>query len=179
MHKFIFMKIYLSIILLFISLSMYSQIGVGTTFTEGKWRTGGGLNVGFAGNNAWFLSVNPFVGYMVHPRMEVGATAGYFYSSSNYIKTSMLSVGPYTNLYLFPSIFGRIHYEHLNGRASYPQQNIERTNFSEDALWLGAGYQTRGRVRMQIGIQYNVLYDSQNSIFTTPWRQFGGVALSL
>ncbi|MDO5511008.1 MAG: hypothetical protein Q4F57_09950 [Weeksellaceae bacterium] len=173
------MKTFFTIILMVIAVNMYSQVGVSSGFTEGKWRTGGGVNLGFAGNNGWFFSINPFVGYMVHPRVELGVTAGYMFSNSNWMRTNMFSVGPYTNLFVTRNIFARGHYEHLSGSITYKQTDTQARDFSENALWLGAGYQSTGRVRMQIGMQYNVLHDGQNSIFGSPWRQFGGVALSL
>lgn len=154
-----------------------SQIAVGTSTNDGKWRVGGGIGVNF-GNNSYFgFNISPFVGYAISPRIEAGLTTGYQYGKNDFFKSSLFSVGPYSNVYINEAIFGRAHYEFYSGNQKNASNNASRS-FSESALWLGGGYQSTGKIRFQAGIMYNVLYDKDDSIFSSPIRPFGGVVLS-
>lgn len=155
-----------------------AQIGVGTSVNDGKWRVGGGLGLGF-GNNGYFgFNISPFVGYAVAPKLEVGATAGYQYGKNDFAKQNLFSIGPYTNFYVTDQLFARGHYEYYTGNIKSLSSN-DKVDFDESALWLGGGYQNTGKVRFQAGLMYNVLYDEQTSIFNSPLRPFGGIAVSL
>lgn len=155
-----------------------AQIAIGTSKTDGKWRVGGGVGLGF-GNNGYFgFNVSPFVGYAVAPKLEVGATAGYQYSKNDWVKTNLFSAGPYANFYIIDQLFARGHYEYYTGNQKV-ESSDQKFSFDESALWLGGGYQSTGKVRFQTGLMYNVLYKEDESIFSSPLRPFGGIAVSL
>ena len=171
-------KIFFTTLLLLGLTVGFSQIAVGTSVNEGKWRVGGGVGLGF-GNNGYFgFNISPYVGYAIAPRLEGGVTAGYQYGKNDYMKQNLFSVGPYANYYIMDQIFLRGHYEYFTGSQEITSSNMEY-DFDESALWLGGGYQSSGRVRFQAGIMYNVLYKENESIFSSPIRPFGGIAVSL
>jgi len=173
------MKNLISLVVLLGALQMgLSQISVGSAVQEGKWRVGGGLGLNF-GNNGYFgFNVAPSVGYMLSPKLETGVSVGYQYSKSDFYKSNLFSGGPYLNYHVMQGLFARGHYEYFTGTQEYLSTNQE-FDIDESALWLGAGYSTPGPVRVQMGLIYNVLYKENESVFSSPIRPFGGVAISL
>lgn len=171
-------NIFFSLLVLFGISAGFSQIAVGTSINEGKWRIGGGVGLGF-GNNGYFgFNISPFVGYAITPNLEGGMTAGYQYGKNDYVKNSLFSVGPYANYYIMDPFFLRGHYEYFTGNQEVISTNADYS-FDESALWLGGGYQSTGKLRFQAGLMYNVLYDKEESIFSSTIRPFGGIAVSL
>ncbi|MDO5654805.1 MAG: hypothetical protein Q4G27_01550 [Flavobacteriaceae bacterium] len=171
-------NIVFSLFIIFGMSTVYSQIGMGTSVNEGKWRIGGGVGLGF-GNNGYFgFNISPYAGYAVLPNMEMGVTAGFQYGKNDYYKSNLFSTGPYVNYYIANQFFARGHYEYFSGTQTL-LNNDQKFSFDESALWLGGGYQSTGRVRFQTGILYNVLYKENESIFRSPIRPFGGIAVSL
>lgn len=171
-------KVIFTIIFLTILQFSFAQIGVGTSVQEGKWRVGGGVGLNF-GNYGYFgFNISPTAGYMITPKLEAGVAAGYQYSKNDYYKANLFSGGPYVNYHVFQGLFARGQYEYFTGKQKVNSTHYEYT-INEDALWLGAGYSSPGRIRFQTGILYNVLYKEGNSIFSSPIRPFGGVAISL
>ena len=171
-------KLFILIILFsFIGISQ-AQVGVASGFQDGKLRVGGGLGLGF-GNNGYFgFNISPYAGYMLTPQLEGGMTVGYQYAKNDFVKWSMFSVGPYANYYIGQMFFARAHYEYFTGNQEEESTGAEY-DFDESALWLGGGYQSTGRVRFQAGLMYNVLYDEDESIFSSALRPFAGIAVSL
>lgn len=171
-------KIFALFLMVLFVQNSFSQIAAGSRIAEDKWRLGGGVGLNF-GNNGYFgFNVSPHIGYMLAPNLEAGVSAGYQYAKSDFFKSNLISGGPYVNYHIVPGLFARAQYEYFSGE----QENLrtEQTwDMSENALWLGGGYSTPGPVRFQAGILYNVLYDKDDSIFNSPIRPFGGVAISL
>lgn len=171
-------KIISLVVLLTVFQFGFSQISIGSSATEGKLRVGGGVGLNF-GNNGYFgFNVAPSIGYMLAPNLETGITVGYQYSKNDFYKSNLFSGGPYANYHIIPGLFARGHYEYFSGTQTITSTN-EKRDFDESALWLGGGYQSRGPVRLQVGLMYNVLHDDDKSIFSSPIRPFGGVAISL
>lgn len=170
-------KIILIHVLLFGFVIGFSQISLGSQSKGGKWRVGGSIGFG-GGNNGFAMNISPFVGYQIAPKLEGGVSAGYQYVKSGDYKTNLFSGGPYTNFYFAEGFFARGHYEYYTGTQKVKGLS-EKFKFDESALWLGAGYQNQGAIRYQAGIMYNVLYNEDDSIFNSPIRPFGGIAVSL
>ncbi len=139
-----------------------------------RWRFGGGLGLSF-GNHSSGVRIAPSVGYMITNDLEAGATLGYTYNKYRDYKYNVFSGGLFANYHIIPSLFTRAHYEYYTGKQKF--QGISNS-FNEDALWLGAGYQSTGAVSFQAGIMYNVLYDSDSSIYSSAWQPFAGVSIS-
>lgn len=168
------MKKFTILFLLLFSVPVFSQLGMATNF--GKWRVGGGLGVSFGDNNYFGLSVYPNIGYMIAPRVEGGVTAGYQYSSWKDVKSNLFSFGPYMNFYPLNELFLRGHYEYFTGNSKIKGQSGSNS-YDEDALWLGGGYRSGGKVSFYAGAMYNVLWKKDESIFSNGLRPIVGVSV--
>ncbi|MXV38901.1 hypothetical protein GO491_09495 [Flavobacteriaceae bacterium Ap0902] len=160
------------------TVSIQAQVAVSSQSNYNKLRVGGGIGLNFGSNSYFGFNISPFVGYALAPQLEAGLTAGYQYGKSDYQKSNLFSGGPYVNYYAFPSLFIRGHYEYYTGDLEY-RNTGNSFSFDESALWIGGGYQSTGSVRFQTGIMYNVLYNEDDSIFSSGIRPFGGVVVSL
>lgn len=139
-----------------------------------RWRFGGGIGGG-ANNNSFELNISPQLGYAITENLESGISLGYMYSKYDGNKTNLFSVGMYTDYSIISELLLRIHFESFIGKQKY---NGDSKHFQERALWIGGGYQTRGRVSFVAGIMCNVLYKEGNSIFASAFRPFGGASIS-
>ncbi len=152
--------------------------------TFNNWRIGGGLGIGF-GNNGYFnLQISPSVGYMVSNNLELGGIAGYSYAKNDWYKQNIFNIGPYINYFPIENLFLRANYMYYTGKQKYDNNlpfynSVDEFNLDESALWLGGGYQSSGNVRFQAGILYNVLYKEDESIFSSGFQPFVGVAIGL
>lgn len=172
------MKHFFYFLLVVFSLSTaFGQVSVSKSTGNSKWRVGGGLGISSGSNSYFGLNISPTVGYLISNNLEAGLSAGYQYGSSSLSSYNLLSAGPYVNVYLIERFFGRAHYEYFTGnfKAKISQYNKK---INENAMWLGAGYQSSGPVRFQVGIMYNVLHNDK-SIFNSPIRPIGGISISL
>ncbi len=160
--------------LFFIQLSFGQEFN----FSTSKWRAGGGLGLGFGDNSYFGFNVSPFVGYEFSRIIEGGATLGLDYGKDDFYKRTLFSIGPYLNFNFVPSFFGRVHYEYFTGKSKYEFEGVDNRSdsFNENALWIGAGYQSTGRTRFQTGLMYNVLHDDNSRIFGSAFRPYAGVS---
>lgn len=174
-------RIFLALTLILMGIYTQAQVGVQSASNHGKIRIGGGVGVDFGSNSYVGFNISPFIGYAISPNLEGGITAGYQYGDSDYSKSNLFSVGPYLNYFVLKSFFARSHFEYYTGNQTIKSRigNDFNSNFDESALWIGGGYQSSGRVRFQTGIMYNVLYDENESIFSSAFRPFGGLVVSL
>ncbi len=123
-------------------------------------RFGGGLNLSFG--NATIIGISPEATYMVNEKFSIGAGVGYQYYKSDYYSNSIFSISGlafYTPFY--------------NAQISAKlEQNFVTGNFSRNvtSLFLGAGYSPSPNIT--IGMQYDVLYDKNKSIYSSPFMPF-------
>lgn len=157
----------------------FSQVSISTAHNENKWRIGGYAGLNF-GSDYFGVGIAPSVGYAVSGTVETGITAGYQYSKQDYlhdeIKQNLFSFGPYVNYYPIRSLFLRAHYEYYLGNQKFDSQTYD---FNENALWLGGGYRTPGRVQLFVGAMYNVLYQEGDSLFSSGFRPIIGVSFRI
>lgn len=174
----IVMKHFIYFLLAVFSLSTaFGQVSVSKSTGNSKWQVGGGFGIS-TGNNSYFgLNISPTVGYIISNNLEVGMSAGYQYGSNSFSSHNLFSAGPYINAYLVERIFGKAHYEYFTGNYKAKNGQFNR-KINENAMWLGAGYQSSGPVRFQVGIMYNVLHNNE-SIFSSAIRPIGGISVSL
>ncbi len=154
---------------------------IGNQPASSNWRVGGGLGLSFGSNDYFSFNVSPSLGYSLNTYTEAGVIGGYQYSKNNYFKSNLFNVGPYVNVYPIPELFLRANYMYYSGNEKtkkdiYPQESY---TVEENALWLGAGYQSPGQVRFQVGVLYNVLYKENKSIFSSAWQPFAGINIGL
>lgn len=156
----------------------FSQINLPATTPQNSWRVGGNIGLSFGGNDYFGFAISPFLGYEITPNFEGGITAGYRYSKWRHSKRNMFNVGPYINFYPVNSLFLRAHYEYYTGSQKY--DHIPQThNFDENALWIGGGYRSGGKVKVYVGLMYNVLYKKDESIFANGLRPILGVSIAI
>lgn len=176
------MKKYILLLLVSFSLCAYGQIGL--TKSAQNWRFGGNVGLNFGSNDLFAFNISPFLGYMIAPQLEGGATLGYQYSSQKHWRSNLFSVGPYLNYYPIANLFLRGHYEYFTGNHKYKVDGVEQFSqtIDENALWLGGGYVSGvGPVRFYAGLLYNVLYDNKKDegrrIFDNGFRPYAGVSV--
>ncbi|MBS9768206.1 MAG: hypothetical protein KGV44_11815 [Flavobacteriaceae bacterium] len=170
------MKHYFTIILLVFSVSVGTaqSVSLPKEKVANPWRFGGNFGLNFGGNST-HIQIAPALGYMLTPKMEVGGSVGYTYHKYNDTKANIFSTGIFSNYQVIPQAFARINYEHHMGKQKFQNSS---NSFSENSLWVGAGYRSLGRVGFQAGIMYNVLHNKDNSIYNSPWRPFAGVSFN-
>lgn len=166
-------KILLSLTLV-LSIAISAQIGTSIPSSriggnESKWTFGGYAGVGGAfgsGGGGTTVYITPRVGYKVSDNFELGLSGNFSWGNSKYYSSTMFGIGPFANYY-----FGRRFY--LSGlfQEYFVNQKDKvydlKYDFDEAALYLGGGYMQRigNRAYMQIGLMYNVLYNSDDSVF--------------
>lgn len=143
--------------------------------SQNKWHLGGYVGASFGSEYTGF-SISPSVGYELFPNLVAGATAGYQYSKRREVKQNLFSFGPFVNFYPINTLFLRAHFEHYIGNQKLGSETYD---FNEDALWLGAGYRSPGRVQFFAGVMYNVLYKEGESLFSSGFRPIAGVSFRL
>lgn len=168
------MKKTIFLLFLLVSIPAFSQIALATNM--GKLRVGGGVGLGFGNNDYFALSVNPNIGYMLTPQLEGGLTLGYQYSKWANVKSNLFGVGPYLTLYPVEGLFLRSRYEYFTGNFKI-KGSPESVNRDENALWLGGGYGSSGKVAFYAGAEYNVLWKKEKSMFSNGFRPIVGVSV--
>lgn len=164
MKKFLFASFILS------GIALNAQIGTSTKIGgEGsKWTFGGyaGLGGAFGGNGGTSLYIAPRAGYKVAENVELGLASNFTWSSSSYYSSTMIGIGPFANYYFARNIYlSGMFQEYFVNQKDKTYNASYSTN--EATLYIGGGYIQRlgDRVCMQIGGMYNVLYNSNKSVF--------------
>lgn len=172
------MKKFIPLLLLLVSTGLLGQINLGMDNGPSPWRVGGGLGLNLGSNDYLGIRVAPFVGYQLMPSLEAGATVGYQFTKTRYIKRHFFNGGPYLNFYPIPSFFARAQYEFYSGNSTLKSTG-NKTSFTENALWVGGGYRTVGRVQFYAGLMYNVLHKSDSWISDDGLRPIVGASIGL
>ncbi len=169
--------------------SFYSIAQVNAEYKEekkGRWVIGGGLGIGF--NRGFNLQLSPDIGYRIN-NFEFGLTPGILYQKYNGTdefydpdyKSTLWNVGPYLFYMPVENFFLRTQYQYYEGKFDIDSQYYLDDSYSENTLWIGGGYQDRiaNHVYMRLGIMYNVLYDEDDSIFSTGLMPIFGISVGL
>lgn len=156
------MKKYILFVVLSTSLTLFSQQK--SEFWDNV-RFGGGFSLGFGSTTT--IAISPSAIYDFNNGFSLGTGLSYQYSkydnfSSNVYGFSILGLYqiPVVNLQ-FSSEFEQLYLNQNNGIDTY------KTNYP--ALHLGLAYQ-QGSV--SFGVRYDVLYDEDKSIYTSPFSPF-------
>ncbi|GAL66081.1 hypothetical protein [Jejuia pallidilutea] len=133
-------------------------------------RYGGGLGLNF-GNGFFGATIAPSAIYQFnnHIALGVGLNAT-FNNQKDVYKTTVLG-GSIIGLYnIIPEIQLSGEFEQLNVSRRYDiRLNTEDDNYWSPALFLGAGFRSGNII---FGVRYNVLHDSNKSIYLDPWAPF-------
>ncbi|ASK31274.1 hypothetical protein CEY12_14685 [Chryseobacterium sp. T16E-39] len=162
-------KIIIPLMLMF-SISIFSQVSVGTPSVAetNRWTFGGGIGLGFGSNSAFSLQAAPRVGYRLTEDLEGGVVGSVSWQTSNYYRSTMFGVGPFVNYYFARSFYVGANLQHYF--INYHDKFYDyKDNREETALYLGGGYMQRigGNSFMQLGLMYNVLWKENSSIFSS------------
>lgn len=145
---------------------------------------GGNLGAGFG--TTTYIDVSPIIGYKLTPKLLGGVGFTYQYLSYRdpygYFAPYKATVaGPrvFSEYDIFYGVFAHVEYEHLwvtitpEGSDSYKDQ--------VPGLFPGLGYKANlgGRANLKIMVLYDVLWDSSNILYGSPWQirlgfTFGG-----
>lgn len=135
-------------------------------------RFGGGIGLSF-GNDFFSGTLAPFALYEINPYIMTGVGLNTTYSSFNNNELfvyggSLIAIASPTQELQFSAEFEqlRVNRKFNNG--------TEQDNYWYPALFLGVGY-TSGQ--FTIGIRYDVLYDSDKSIYANAYMPFVRVIL--
>ncbi len=150
------MKKFLLLFCLFISSVGFSQK---TDFWKNV-RFGGGLSLGFGSQTT--IGVAPSAIYDFDNGFSLGAGFNYIYSETGAFSTNVYG-GSVISLYQIPNIGIQLsgEFEHSFAKQSTSIGTIN-TNFP--ALYLGVAY---NQGRFAFGFRYDVLYDSNKSIYAS------------
>lgn len=136
-----------------------------------KVRFGGGIGLGF-GDGFFSGSLSPNAIYDFNPYFSAGiGLNGIYASERNIAKSTIVGASIIGLANPYPAIQISGEFEQLYVSRNFDQNFV--TNQDEDywypALFLGVGYRT-GNVT--IGARIDVLYDTDRSIYTSPWMPF-------
>lgn len=133
-------------------------------------RYGGGLGLN-VGNGFFGATIAPSAIYQFNNQVALGVGLNAtFNNQKDVFKTTVLG-GSVLGLYnVIPEIQLSGEFEQLNVSRRYDiKVNAEDENYWSPALFLGAGYRTGNVI---VGVRYNVLHDSDKSIYIDPWVPF-------
>lgn len=176
------MKKFLTSALLLVGLSAMAQISATTSDSASKWTYGGYAGVGgaFGGSGGTSIYISPRGGYKITEDFEAGIAGNFTWTSNRHHSTIVLGGGPFVNYY-----FSRNFYATGLFQQYFVNQKIKNSDISgsvnESALYIGGGYMQHlgGKTYMQIGGMYNVLYNSDRSIFSSGFVPSVGVVVGL
>ena len=163
-------KIFLSLLFGFVCTIGFSQRPAGTSDFWNKVRFGGGLGLGF-GNNSFNIAVSPSAIYQANEYFAAGAGLSFNYYKFGDSKLTAYGGGVLTLFNPIRAIQLSAELEQLRVNrtlALIPSGTLE-DNYWSPALFFGVGYSNRN---VTIGIRYDVLHDSEKSIYADPWMPF-------
>lgn len=133
-------------------------------------RFGGGLGLNI-GNGFFGATIAPSAIYQFNNQFGLGlGLNATFNNQRDVFKTTILG-GSVIGLYnVIPQIQLSTELEQVNVSRRFDiRTNLQDDNFWSTALLLGAGYRSGNVV---FGVRYNVLHDSEKSIYIDPWIPF-------
>ena len=160
--------------LMFLGLSMHAY-GQKTIYKEDNpsWKEriyfGGG--VGFSSSSySSYLSLSPTVGYMLTPKLSAGVGATYQYYKDKVYDAEDHRYGG--NVFLMQMLIYRVfvmgQYSFINMNRNPRNENWPRETFTR--FLLGGGLsQPLGKAFLNITAMYDVLYDSTDYPYSSPW----------
>lgn len=133
-------------------------------------RYGGGIGLSF-GNGYFSGTLAPAAIYPFNEKFAAGVGLNFTYEdfSDNY--TSTVVGGSLLGLFNpIPELQLSAEFEQLYVDRSYDQRlALENESYWYPGLFLGVGYGSRN---VAVGIRFDVLYDSERSIYNDPWVPF-------
>lgn len=133
-------------------------------------RFGGGLGLSF-GDGFFSGTIAPSAIYEFNDQFALGVGLNGTYNSLKNTYKSTIVGGSILSLFnVIPELQFSAEFEELNVSRKYDTAfAIEDENYWYPALFLGAGYRNQN---FTMGIRYDVLYDSNRSIYANAWMPF-------
>lgn len=138
-----------------------TQVNKTTTFWKNV-RFGGGLGLNF-GNNFTTISVTPTAVYDFNNKFSLGGSLGYTYSKNNDFKSNVYTASILTIVTPIDPIELSTEFEQLFVNSNFSN------NYNYSSLYLGIAYKTQN---VSVGGRYDVLYDDDKSIYSSPFTPF-------
>ena len=157
--------IYFIVMLPFLGIAQQNDV---PDFWE-KVRYGGGLGLGF-GNNSFNLQVSPSAIYEANTYYATGF--GLQLNYSKFGDNKFVGYGATWMNFFNPAPMIQLSTELEQWRVNLSNDSFGSTiedNYWLTSLFLGVGYRSNG---ITFGIKYDVLYDSDRSIYADPWIPF-------
>lgn len=134
-----------------------------------KVRYGGGIGLSF-GDGFFSGTLAPTAIYQFNPQIALGVGLNGTYNRQKKVLNSTVLGGSVIGLYnVIPEIQFSIEFEQLNVNRRFKNNISTNENFWYPALFLGVGY---GNRNIMFGIRYDVLYNSNRSIYADAWVPF-------
>jgi len=132
---------------------------------------GGGLGIGF-GDGFFSGTLAPSAIYEFNPQFALGVGLnGTYNSRKDYYKATILGASVLGLYSPIQEIQLSAEFEQLNVSRNWDNEFFlnEDENYWYPALYLGAGYRAQN---VTVGLRYDVLYNSDKSIYGTSWMPF-------
>jgi hypothetical protein len=147
---------------------------------KSKMFFGGGVGMGFG--DVDFVSVEPLVGIHLHPKVSVGASFLYRFTSDDRfdesIHTNDYGARAFAQYFPVPNFFGEVEYEYLD--YEYVLPNLDTDRNTAGSVFVGGGIsQPLGRnASFYASTLYNLSYDDNDPLrpYDSPWVVRVGVA---
>ncbi len=137
-----------------------------TSITEKKWRFGCGFGLNFVGGTN--ISISPNLTYSVSEKVSFGIGAQYSYVSLKDLRNTSTIGGNLGTLYR-PSkkivTLLELAQLYVTTKNETPEGEVKDT-FWDTALFVGAGFFITNKI--VVGAKYNLLYDEDESVYTSP-----------
>ncbi len=175
-------QFFFTIVLTLLVLTLQAQIGFSesSNIKDSKWIYGGYTGLGGIGSDGFTLYMSPHIGYKLSKSIVGGIEGSFSWHSHASGSATILGVGPFIQYYFQRSFYATVNFREYFIKSKHKATN-SKESFNESALNIGAGYlQPLGaNVYLQIGATYNVLYNKDKSIFSSPFVPYMGIVVGL
>jgi hypothetical protein len=142
---------------------------------------GGGVGLGFG--DVDYVSLEPLVGWRVHPKVALGVSPMYRWTNdSRYpdsVSTTDYGIRAFAQYYPVPTFFGEVEYEYLDYEYVLPTLDTQRTTASNVFVGGGISRPLGGKAALYASALYNLSYDGNDPAraYDSPWLFQVGVAI--
>jgi len=141
---------------------------------------GGGVGLGFG--DVDYVSLEPLVGWHVHPKIALGVTPMYRWTNdSRYpdsVSTTDYGLRGFAQYFPVPNFFGELEYEYLDYEYVQPDLDTARTTANNVFVGGGISRPLGGKAAFFASALYNLSYDGNDPAraYDSPWVFRVGVA---
>lgn len=174
--KEIILKVFITVVVLSAAQDSYSQttqvaVVDSTGQVAKKIKFGCGFGLSFVGGTN--VSLAPNLTYLVSDKISVGAGIQGSYTAIKDVQSTTTVggniIGQYTPIKILTTL---LEFAELNVSTEITESETETTkdNYWDTALFVGAGINVTEKI--SVGAKYNLLYDEDQSVYTSPVLPF-------